>query len=257
MTVESRNAKRMLREVLSRTGLLPYVGLLGYPRSLKGNLRNLRDEQRLHRFIKSALGEAANCVDVGANRGTHLAHMVKVSPSGRHTAFEPLPELADYLAAKFPFVDVRQAAVADRDGQASFHRVLNRSAISGLYSDRFAGSEELTVEVVKLDTALDRSYAVDYLKIDVEGAEMSVLLGARDTIERWLPLIAFEMGLGAAATPSGPHGPPAAFCFLTERGYELRDLDHRRYSSDEFQFAIGEGSHWNWLAIPLQRRSSS
>ena len=48
------------------------------------------------------LAEDACCVDVGANVGAVLRHMVEFAPRGRHVAFEPLPELAALLAARVP-----------------------------------------------------------------------------------------------------------------------------------------------------------
>ena len=39
---------------------------------------------------------------------------------------------------------------------------------------------------------------IDFIKIDVEGAEMLVLSGAKKTIERCKPIVVFEHGLGAS-----------------------------------------------------------
>jgi hypothetical protein len=58
--------------------------------------------------------------------------------------------------------------------------------------------------VTRIDVALRTldemlgEQAVDFIKIDVEGAEYEVLMGARHTIARSHPPILFEFGLGGA-----------------------------------------------------------
>jgi FkbM family methyltransferase len=109
----------------------------------------------------------SNCIDVGANTGSVLADAVRLAPLGRHIAFEPLPELADRLRARFPGVQVRCAALSDRDGEATFHRRLDSDSRSGLHP--LGGpAETLTIRVETLDGVLGDDYVPDFIKIDVE-----------------------------------------------------------------------------------------
>jgi FkbM family methyltransferase len=145
--------------------------------------RNRRDDALLRAAMVALLRPDSNCVDVGANAGSVLADVVRLAPLGRHVAFEPLPELADRLQARFPGVQVRCAALSDRAGEATFHRRLDADSRSGLLP--LGGpAERLTVRLEALDEVLGDDYAPDFIKIDVEGAELAALRGARHTIER-------------------------------------------------------------------------
>ena len=63
-----------------------------------------------------------------------------------------------------------------------------------------------------------------FVKIDVEGAEEEVLLGALETLRRHRPLVAFEHGLGSAdvygTTPDRIHD-----LLCGQLGYEIYGLD--------------------------------
>jgi hypothetical protein len=52
--------------------------------------------------MRRVLKADSNFVDVGVNAGTVLERAVKVSPAGRHWAFEAIPELAQKLEIAFP-----------------------------------------------------------------------------------------------------------------------------------------------------------
>ena len=72
--------------------------------------------------MAAVLPPGANCIDIGANVGDVLGMMVRLAPAGHHIAYEPLPELAGSLAERFPGVDVRNAAVWETSGEATFYR---------------------------------------------------------------------------------------------------------------------------------------
>ena len=152
------------------------------------------EEARIARFIKKAVGPASNCVDVGCHLGLILSLIVRRSPAGRHVAYEPNPTQSRWLSRKFPEVDVRRKAVSDRDGELDFHIHLDRSGYSGL--KRLGGPAErvetLTVPVVRLDDDLPPDLRVDFLKIVIEGAELSAMRGASGLLRRDRPIILFE-----------------------------------------------------------------
>ena len=49
-----------------------------------------------------------------------------------------------------------------------------------------------------LDNIIPPNIKIDFIKIDVEGAELGVLKGSTETIKRCKPFIVFEFGLGAS-----------------------------------------------------------
>lgn len=153
--------------------------------------------------MRRVLAPTSNCADIGSYRGTILREMVALAPRGRHFAFEPVPDNYRYLATQFPTVHVFNVALADYDGDAVLQHVVGRPARSGLrrvaYPDPHQKIDEIRVNVGTLDRIIPADVKLDFLKIDVEGAELPVLRGATDVIRRSRPMVMFECGSDRAA----------------------------------------------------------
>src|ERR1700735_1120712 len=78
--------------------------------------RELCDDRGLKIVLASVLKGSSSAVDVGANEGHVLDLIVRRAPTGRHTAFEPIPELYESLVARFPAIDIHRSAVSDTAG---------------------------------------------------------------------------------------------------------------------------------------------
>src|SRR4029077_11458748 len=113
--------------------------------------------------------------------------------------------------------------------------VVTRPGWSGFRERPYPGderTERITVDVVRLDDALSAGYAPDLIKIDVEGAWLGVLRGARATLSAHHPIVVFEHGLGSA----DHYGtrPDDVFDSFTDLGYRILDLDgHGPYTRTE------------------------
>ncbi len=148
-----------------------------------------------------------NCVDVGAHAGLFLRAFEKAAPGGRHSAVEPVAWKAALLRSKFPGVDIHQCALGKARGQASFSEILKKSGTSGLTEfaaprDRDMGSRTYMIDVKTLDELTLNGPPIGMIKIDVEGAEGAVLLGAATMIQRDRPAILFESGAPAKGSES-------------------------------------------------------
>ena len=199
--------------------------------------------------MRLSLPVDANCIDLGANVGDVLREIVAISPRGRHVAYEPLPDLAANLARRFPQVDVRNAAVGQASGEATFFRVKSSHSRSSLSASGLdpADLEPLVVRVDALDDALEPGYAPALIKIDVEGAERAVLFGARLLLARHRPIIVFEHGAAAREFDANPtrdiHG------LLTSVGYRVFDIDGTGpLTQGEFEEATRQGKLWTFVA---------
>src|SRR5277367_4520102 len=78
--------------------------------------RNAEYDRQTVEVMFRVLHRESSCIDVGANWGAILQHMISIAPRGKHYAFEPLPHLSQTLTARFPQVIVHQAAVSDVSG---------------------------------------------------------------------------------------------------------------------------------------------
>ncbi len=232
-----------------RLGVEPALRLA--QRALAGPMqrRDLRDIEHMRLLMRLSLPHDANCIDIGANVGDVLREMTAIAPHGHHVAYEPLPDLAADLARRFPEVDVRNAAVADVPGEATFYRVKSAPTRSSLVVDGLhpRDLEPLHVRVDALDDALNRDYAPTFVKIDVEGAEREVFAGAQRTLAEHHPLIAFEHGaaaIGHGGTPTRDiHG------LLSASGYRIFDIDGAGpFTSYEFESITAAGKVWTFVA---------
>jgi len=207
--------------------------------------RNRRDDELFVTLCAAVLRADSNCVDVGANEGHLLRHVVRLAPHGCHVAFEPVPELAAALAQEFPGCDVRQVALADHRGSAAFVHDLHAPSLSGFQrgSHRPEASRDLIVTVDSLDMALPDDLRPALVKVDVEGAELPVLRGARATLARARPVVVFEHG--DAAHSAEVH---ALFEALD---YAVLDMDgNGPFDAHDFAATVAGGERWNWFARP-------
>ena len=174
------------------------LALRALPRAAALRLRHrlewLHGEPEL-RLVPQLCDPARLALDVGANQGFYSTVM------RRHArlchAFEPNPEYAWIYREVLPGVVLHVAALSDEAGRARFRiPVVDAVAYAGwgTLEDTpvFAGrkTREFEVELQRLDDlGLD---PVGLIKIDVEGHEMAVLRGGRETIRRDRPAILLE-----------------------------------------------------------------
>jgi FkbM family methyltransferase len=214
---------------------------------------DIRENERLIALLAEVLDPGSDCLDVGAHQGVLLREMVRLAPSGRHVAWEPLPALAAGLRTAFPAVEVREAALSDRAGERDFAHVVDAPGWSGFLARPVPTGgrvETITVRCERLDDALPEGVDPSFIKIDVEGAEEQVLQGATKTLRRHRPVVAFEHGLGSAdyygTTPERIHE-----LLGGQLGYRLHGLDgDGPYSADRFAEVYNRGERVNFVAWP-------
>lgn len=167
--------------------------------------KNMRYDRLSNQIMSKALESDSNCIDIGSHQGEMLDQMIRHSPNGTHMAFEPIPGLFERLRVKYannPRVRIFPHALSDRSGRQEFQLVSNDPAYSGFkrrdYKIRKPQIETIEVSTRKLDEVLLGDECIHFMKIDVEGAELLVLRGARETLMRCKPLVIFEFGLGAS-----------------------------------------------------------
>lgn len=183
----------------------------------------LREEIAIRAILASALRGDSAYVDVGTNRGQVLGEAVRVSPTGRHIAFEPIPALAAQVARSYPTVECRRLALGAVAGKAEFCHFRALDGWSGLrrsplISDEQGDPEYIEVEVSTLDVEL-ANLDPAVVKIDVEGAELDVFEGGRAVLGRAKPLLIFEHVTSASALYDA--APAAPWDLLVELGYEI------------------------------------
>jgi FkbM family methyltransferase len=237
-------ARRQILRLARGAGLEPQLRTVQRAIGPRETRRTMRDDQALRLVLALTLRADANCVDVGANAGSLLQHMVRYAPHGRHVAFEPLPDRAAQLRHAFPQVDVRQAALASASGTRRFTRVLAADTRSGFDVAGYDAEqvEQLEVEVCALDDALPSDYVPSLIKLDVEGAELEALRGGVRLLTQHRPTVVFEHD--ARGDTGG------VFDFLVRNvGLRIFDMDgDGPLSEGAFRAKVARNTHWNFIA---------
>lgn len=199
-------------------------------------------------------------LDIGANCGQSIISLKAVNSEARIRSFEPTSfsfQIAQRVGRVFPDTEVYNFGLSDRDAWLPiFTPVIDGLLVTPLTSldpaafepggtmhrflmeDIAKGAEvSLFVQEIELRRGDNLALAPDVMKIDVEGAELQVLSGLRETISMHGPLIMTEKSdaIGIAR-------------FLTEFDYEPYRLE------DKFtlkQLPIVEGVDPNFLPLNI------
>ncbi|TBR20121.1 FkbM family methyltransferase [bacterium] len=141
--------------------------------------------------------QPGQCVlDAGANIGVYATFAARrVGPEGTVAAFEPHPGNCSVLrenAARngLAWLKVFEAALDEKPGEAELfvhERAINHSLVRR--TGRSVRVRVTTIDAAVAELALKR---LDILKIDTEGNVAGILRGARETLKRFRPRIAFE-----------------------------------------------------------------
>jgi FkbM family methyltransferase len=172
---------------------------LGSTTAVLGRIVGLTEE------FRNVVKPAPNCiVDVGANVGSYSILFHNVFPEAKIISVEPssynIPYL-EYNCKSIPNHEILQLALGDVRKRAEIampseaQRVMNND-----YPQSHTGCLSLhgetdylreTVDVVPLDE-LDVQRPVGFIKIDTEGYEIQVLIGARKIIREDKPIMLIE-----------------------------------------------------------------
>lgn len=165
-------------------------------------------DPRMTDAIRHLLRPGMTAWDVGTERGWFTCLMAScVGKSGRIDAFEAFPANQARLRANlelndFPQVHLHAAAVSDRVGTLRFEppsdAITNQTYLSDCsgvgYLTDAASPTAIEVPAITLDEVADREKLtrLDFIKMDIEGAETAAFRGARNTLRRFQPILAVE-----------------------------------------------------------------
>jgi FkbM family methyltransferase len=147
-------------------------------------------------FMRRFLQPGMTYFDVGANIGFYSIFAAKrVGPSGHVVAFEPQQDTFQRMLENISLNNLHNIqpyniAIANKTGILSLHRLDDSSKSFTSESDATSDSSD-TVESTTLDHLFHQNKIAkpDYVKIDVEGFELNVLLGMKEILQNSPPTI--------------------------------------------------------------------
>lgn len=171
-------------------------------------------------------------LDIGANAGYFsLLAASLVGPSGKVIAFEPVASIATSLrkniaANRFANCEVFELVASNTEGTCEFFvGPANHSGTSSLRTIE-GSSRRIEVECVPLDSLLGDVPSIDFVKVDVEGAECHVLEGMVGILERHRPDIVCEITPEFLSAMG--RSPKDIASLLARFGYTAYAVEHKR-----------------------------
>jgi len=169
---------------------LPWGHILRFPKGFVGRLEYLAGEYEpeLTRIVMQRVHQGMTVVDGGANIGYYtllFSHLV--GASGTVYAFEPDPLMYQALLKNISEnaltnVKAYEYALGRTSGVATF--IAEGGVSSRLSTETQLSDQLITVQIDALDNLLQSAESIDFVKLDVEGAEIECLEGMRNIIQR-------------------------------------------------------------------------
>ena len=163
-------------------------------------------------------------IDIGANIGNHSVFFSDIF-SEVH-AFEPNPLVFPVLKANSEIhtnINAYNFGLSNEDDTKLIYidkKNLGASHVREYFSHRaktFIASKKIKIKITKLDNLLEYIGQVKVMKLDIEGMEYLALRGAEITINKFKPIIQFEL-------LSQENNWPVIFSFLERHGYYFYEL---------------------------------
>ena len=159
--------------------------------------KNLEYDRLTKEVIKKAVNLNSVCVDVGCHKG-EILDLIFSQSNQKHYAFEPIPEMNQNLKRVYgDRIHLFDCALSNEEGETTFNHVKNAPAYSGIkersYNVDKPDIEKINVKLQQLDNILEEQVKIDFIKIDVEGAEFEVIVGFKDILQKHRPNLLVEI----------------------------------------------------------------
>ncbi|HEV2828322.1 MAG TPA: FkbM family methyltransferase [Pyrinomonadaceae bacterium] len=272
------SANSALRRIVKK-GLHPILAGHGYhyfqALSKAWDIRNGNWTEPELDLIRFALKPGETALDLGANFGLYSYHLSKaLKGSGRIYAFEPVPFTFETMRLVARLLRLRNVEIipkgcSDVAGTIAFEVPVQTSgafaagqAYIGNRRDdrdgkeqqvRWAGTQQVACEVVKLDDFFPEIKDLTLIKCDIEGAELMAFRGAEQMIGKHLPTVICEInpwfleGFGIKLSE--------LVGFFIDRGYHLYHYRREQGQGMLCPVKIEEVVEDNYVFIHPQRLS--
>ena len=209
-----------------------------------------QDKSELNLF-KKIIKPGTVVIDIGANVGFYSNYFSKLTgSSGVIHCFEPDALNYKYLektTSSLNNIHLNNKAVTEDDKSLTLYTSHRLNVDHRTYPvNEYAKSYE--VKATSIDNYVNGKYKVDFIKMDIQGAEYPALIGMQKTLQS-NPEILLLMEIAPSALKEFGTTPKAIFDFVHSIGFHLYDFDLRElmekdtakydaYKMDEFENVI-------------------
>lgn len=166
---------------------------------IQGCLNNSKNyfEESFLKYVDKYIGENAIIIDIGANIGNHTLYWANESHAKKIYAFEPIPHTFEILKKNIEInnlqdrVKLHNIGLADQECSGEI-KCFCKQNIGGTRLKKLQSDTKFTMPLTTLDSFNITEDKVDLIKIDVEGMDNEVLLGSKNTIAKYKPVIVIE-----------------------------------------------------------------
>lgn len=222
-----------------------------------------RYEIDVHPAIRRVVQDSRVVVDVGANIGWYSLHIARWQPEARILAFEPIPTTFAQLERNITLnnlegrVQAFQTGLGEVQDQVTFYVPSFMGSVAASRQPLFETDENavITATIEPFDTWLGAQSVdhVDFVKCDIEGAELLFLRGAKEALTAHRPIVMLEM-LRKWSQRYGYH-PNDIITFMAGLGYvctfyeggRFQPLDHIDDDCQHTNFFFLQPKHYDKL----------
>ncbi len=198
-------------------------------------------EPEISQFLYNSLHEDSSFVDVGANFGYFTilaASKIGNSSSGHVISIEPNPKALSLLRKNISInwsmapISLYAAAASDQSGRVKLFVPNDRASCASFQEDELLDNIQIEVDTVRIDDLITGGRPLDFLKIDAEGAEYQVLIGAKETIARSPGLVLVMEWAIYCLEGASDSGPQDVVAFFRSNGFRAYRIPDRAFSDD-------------------------
>jgi FkbM family methyltransferase len=183
------------------------------------------DEKGIN-FMKKNLKQGDVFFDIGANIGCYTLIASKITgTSGQVFAFEAIREVYEKLMFNIRLnqmteIKAENVAIFEKEELLNFY-VSSRENIgmSSIFHHDTERGDTVQVQAISVDEYVKQNHInrIDFIKLDIEGAELHALNGMRETLKRFRPILLME--LSTEVLPNTPLTPDEITQLLRELNY--------------------------------------
>lgn len=170
-------------------------------RSIPLEILNFNNYEKIEIEFILKLVKNCHCIlDIGANVGWYSINISKENKNAEIFAFEPIPQTFKYLSENIEKNNVTNIKIfnygfSDEEKYLNFYHYPEGPGNSS--SRNLSGREDINKIVCKVrkldDFVAEKKLNLDFIKCDVEGAELFVLKGGIKTLKTDKPIIFIEL----------------------------------------------------------------